>query len=106
METFAANAGPVREVVLHGREWLVAPLTLIVPGVLNGSNGPLLYPREEVARDPQAWNGMPLVVYHPTDKLGNNVSGRRRGRRTAGRRGRWPPSTRSRAPQPRCPPAP
>lgn len=51
---------------LHGRKYLVTNATLIVPGVLNGSRGPLYYPPEEVGKDPSIWNGMPLVLYHPT----------------------------------------
>jgi hypothetical protein len=57
--------GQVRRETLHDREYLVAPLTMIVPGVLAGSKGPLLYPEEEVAKNPSAWNGMPIVVNHP-----------------------------------------
>lgn len=44
---------------------MVAPLTLIVSGVLNGSDGPLYYPPEEVQRNPTVWNNVPIVVYHP-----------------------------------------
>lgn len=66
MELLTANlAGRVRRETFRGRPYLVAPLRLIVPGVLNGSNGPLLYPPEEVARDPAAWDGVPLLAYHP-----------------------------------------
>lgn len=50
---------------LNGRDYLVVPMTLIVPGVLSGSKGPLLYPPDEVAREPAVWNHMPIVVYHP-----------------------------------------
>lgn len=65
---------PVRR-TLHGRDYLVATATLIVPGVLNGSQGALFYPPDEVARDPWAWNGMPIVGYHPLVN-GVHVSGR------------------------------
>lgn len=76
MEQLLANlSGSVRRTTLNGREYLVAPLTLIVPGVLNGSKGPLYYPPEEIARNAEAWNGMPLVVYHP-NRNGVNVSAR------------------------------
>lgn len=67
--------GRARKVVVNGRDYLVAPMTLIVPGVLAGSMGPLYYPPEEIARDYQAWNGMPLVRLHPT-RNGSPVSGR------------------------------
>lgn len=66
MENLVCNlTGTVRSKMLQGREHLVANATLIVPGVLSGNLGPLLYPPEEVGRDIQAWNGVPLVVYHP-----------------------------------------
>ncbi len=67
METLIANiAGRVRRETLDGRDYLVAHATLIVPGVLAGSKGPLYYPASEVARDEGAWNGFPLVLGHPT----------------------------------------
>jgi hypothetical protein len=77
MEIVTANvAGKARETTYHGRKYLVAPMTLIVPGVLNGSQGPLYYPLEEVRKDPHAWNHIPIVVYHPM-KNGRPVSARR-----------------------------
>jgi hypothetical protein len=57
--------GKPRRETLNGREYLVASATMIVPGVLPGSAGALLYPDEEVARDITAWNGMPLTHRHP-----------------------------------------
>jgi hypothetical protein len=50
-------------------------MTLIVPGVINGSRGPLLYPLETLQQNTEAWNGMPLVVYHP-NRDGKPVSAR------------------------------
>ena len=58
-------AGTTRYDRLHGRKHLVVPLRMIVPGVLNGSRGALYYPPAEVAKNPEDWNGMPIVVYHP-----------------------------------------
>lgn len=60
---------------LHGRDHIVAPLTLIVPGVLSGSKGALYYPLQEIAKNPDAWNGMPLVKNHPVVN-GRHVSAR------------------------------
>lgn len=68
-------AGRVRRQKLEGREHLVAPITLIVPGVLNGSQGPLYYPLEEIRRNPDVWNHVPIVVYHPS-RNGRNISAR------------------------------
>ena len=68
-----------RKVTENGREYLVVPLTSIVPGVLNGSQGPLFYPPEETSKDVGQWNSVPLVVYHPTDSLGRPVSAKHPG---------------------------
>lgn len=76
METLVANlVGKTRRDTFDGREFIVAPMTLIVPGVLNGSKGPLFYPPEEIAKNADAWNGIPLVVDHP-HKDGSPVSAR------------------------------
>ncbi len=76
METisFSTNAAAERRTI-NGREFLVTRATLIVPGVLNGSKGALYYPSDEIAKDPMAWNGMPIVGYHPQVN-GIHVSGR------------------------------
>ena len=45
MQRLTVNfAGQVKRVTRNGREWLVAPMSLINPGVLNGSKGALFYP--------------------------------------------------------------
>ena len=49
---------------------------MIVPGVLNGSQGALYYPVDEVKKNPGIWNGVPVTVGHPYDLTGNNVSAR------------------------------
>lgn len=76
MEVITANLGRVRKEVLHGREFYVANSTLIVPGVLPGSKGPLLYQAEDVGRFPDSWNRMPIVVNHPSDDRGVPTSAR------------------------------
>ena len=65
----------VRKETLDGRKYFVAPLTMIVPGVLNGSKGALYYPPEEIRKNHDAWNYIPIVVEHPTHN-GVPVSGR------------------------------
>lgn len=71
METFSIvpvdNAlGKARRETLNGRPFLVAPVVMLVPGVLNGSGGKLLYRPEQVSRNPAGWNGFPLTAGHPT----------------------------------------
>jgi len=75
MELISNSIGKVKKARLNGREYLVAPMTLLVEGVLAGSQGPLFYPAEEITKDPSAWNGMPLLIEHPT-RNNKHVSGR------------------------------
>lgn len=76
LERLLANRqhGTIRKEILHGREHVVVPMTLMVPGVLNGSRGPLLYPIEEITRNYQAWNDVPITVNHPMDDAGEPIS--------------------------------
>jgi predicted GNAT family acetyltransferase len=78
IQLFLSNrfGSTVREESLNGRKHLVAPMTMIVPGVLPGSNGAILYPRSKINERPNRWNGMPIVVNHPEDELGKKVSAR------------------------------
>ncbi len=68
------NSAARRE-TLQGRSFLVADATILREGVLNGSEGALFYPNAEIKRNPQDWNGMPILRYHP-DKNGGIPSGR------------------------------
>jgi hypothetical protein len=66
MERLLVNlTGSTATRILNNRRYIVAPLTLIVPGVLNGSDGALYYPPEEVSKNPTVWNHIPIVVNHP-----------------------------------------
>lgn len=78
METIHVNVltTRTRRTRVNGREYVVAPATMIVPGVLNGSMGAMYYPPEEVAKNVDSWNGIPTVVYHPVIN-GTHVSARR-----------------------------
>lgn len=55
------------------REYLVATATLIVPGVLNGSQGSLYYPPDEISSSTNNWDNIPIVLRHPFIN-GNHVS--------------------------------
>lgn len=70
------RTGAVKRLHLNGREHYVVPVSMITPGVLNGSKGALFYPPEELRKSVDSWNGMPIVVYHPTQN-GHPVSARR-----------------------------
>ena len=61
-----AHGGTTRyETDATGKEYIVAPVVMLVPGVHNGSDGPLFYPPEELAANPAAWDGKPVTVGHP-----------------------------------------
>ncbi len=69
---FTANVvARSKRAILNGKEYIVAPATIIVPGVLPGSKGPLYYPEEEVAKSVRRWDNAPLTLYHPYDPLTN-----------------------------------
>jgi|TARA_R110002096_G_scaffold55026_16_gene141646 hypothetical protein len=73
MEQLIVNlSGKVRKEILNGREHLVAPLTMIVPGVLHGSQGPLYYSPEAIAQNSEAWNNIPIVLSHPASGSARN----------------------------------
>ena len=54
----------------RGEDHLIVPAVLVVEGVLND----LLYPADELKRNPEAWNGTPIPINHPTDDKGNFIS--------------------------------
>lgn len=70
---FTLNQG-ARHVTQGGRKWLVAPMTTIVPGVLSGSKGPLLYRSSDTKAALTSWNNIPITVYHPLAANGQHVS--------------------------------
>ena len=57
--------GLVRNDSMEERDYLVAPMIMIVEGVLEGSEGPLLYTAKELGKFPAAWNQKPVILYHP-----------------------------------------
>lgn len=61
----ASLSPKVREETLEGRAYLVAPAIALVEGVHAGSQGPAYYPPDELARNIQAWNGIPIPINHP-----------------------------------------
>lgn len=64
----------VRETMLQGKKHLIVPIVMMVEGVHNGSRGPLLHPAEELGKFPEAWNGIPIVIDHPVNNEGINIS--------------------------------
>jgi Uncharacterized protein conserved in bacteria (DUF2213) len=67
LQRFTCNLLPsqCRYEQLEGREHLVVPMVILTEGVHAGSDGPLYYPKDELAKTPAVWNHKPVVVYHP-----------------------------------------
>lgn len=55
------QAADLRSETLDGRTYTVVPSTIIVAGVLNGE----LVPADELAFNPDGWNGRPIPLRHP-----------------------------------------
>ncbi len=66
LQRFIANfKGGIRHDTLEGRKYIVAPVVMLVEGVVNGSKGALYYPGSELGKTPVVWDHKPIVVYHP-----------------------------------------
>lgn len=75
LTTTNARVGKVRrEKGNDGHEYIVASFVSMIPGVMNGSRGPLYYPPEEVAANPGAWDGIALCAGHPKGEDGAILS--------------------------------
>ena len=68
-----SNNYRVQERQHQGRKHLVVPVVMMVEGVHAGSHGALLHRIEEMGRYPASWNGIPVVVDHPSED-GQNIS--------------------------------
>lgn len=56
------------ELVVHQEKaHLKVPVVMMVEGVHNGSQGPLLHTITELGKFPESWNGIPVVIYHPEE---------------------------------------
>jgi hypothetical protein len=49
----------------QGKQYLIAPVTMMIEGVHHGSHGPVLHLIDELGKYPESWNGIPVVVDHP-----------------------------------------
>lgn len=55
----------IRNEELDGRKFVVVPMTMILEGVHTGSQGPVYYSVDELAKTPKMWNMKPIVIEHP-----------------------------------------
>lgn len=69
----AAVAYAIRTEMLDGKKYLAVPVVMMVEGVHSGSHGPLLHLAEDLGKFPASWDGIPVMIGHPSID-GNNVS--------------------------------
>lgn len=65
-----SNLGSATRKTLNGRHFLVAEITLIKEGVLDGNQGPIFYP--SAIFNAGAWNGIPIIRNHPESGSARN----------------------------------
>jgi hypothetical protein len=58
----------IRTETHQGEPHLIIPVIMMVEGVHNGSAGAILHTVEELSKFPAAWNGIPVVIGHPTNE--------------------------------------
>lgn len=77
LQRFVVNiGGKSRREKLGGRWHTVVPIAMLPKrGVVPGSKGKVLYDEEDNRSAVPAWNHKPMVVNHPQDEDGNNISG-------------------------------
>lgn len=75
MEKLVANlSSKITTKRLLGKEYLVAPVAMLVEGVLAGNIGPVLYEEDEILRSVEAWNNKPITIGHPENLDGTKAS--------------------------------
>ena len=52
----------------------IAPVTLMVEGIHQGSIGPVYWPGHVLANNASKWEGTPVVLDHPVDEDGDPIS--------------------------------
>lgn len=57
----------IQRETLDGKGFIVVPAVMMVEGVHHGSAGPVLHVADELSKFPSAWNGRPVVIYHPEE---------------------------------------
>jgi len=55
-------------------ETIKVPVIMMVPGVRNGSNGPMLHTAEGLSAIASQWNSIPVVIGHPQNNEGQYVA--------------------------------
>ena len=57
----------IRNVMFEGKEHIVVPVIMMTEGVHCGSGGAVYHSIEELGHFPEAWNGIPVCIFHPKE---------------------------------------
>lgn len=58
-------AGKLKYERFNNEVYVVVPITILRPGVLNGSHGPILYEWSDIENSASQWKGVPITLNHP-----------------------------------------
>ena len=64
----------IRQEVYDGKNYIIVPVVMMVQGVHDGSRGPVLHLSEELEACIPAWNGIPVMIKHPSNEDGMFIS--------------------------------
>ena len=57
----------IKRETIDGIETIIVPVVMMLEGVHNGSDGPVLHTAEELSKNPSIWDGYPVTVNHPQE---------------------------------------
>ena len=72
--TLTLNKLATKIINYNNKPHLVAPVVILVEGVHAGSEGPILYTKQELKKSVNAWNNANLQITHNIGEDGNYVS--------------------------------
>lgn len=61
------NNYTLREERKDGKNYIVVPVVMMREGVHIGSHGAIYHTAEELGKDIEKWNGIPITIYHPKE---------------------------------------
>ncbi len=62
------NNYKIKQVTFEGKDHIVVPVIMMTEGVHCGSGGAVYHSIEELGHFPEAWNGIPVCIFHPKDE--------------------------------------
>jgi hypothetical protein len=70
IESILVNNYKVKIKNYEGRKHMVVPVVMMVEGVHSGSKGAIYHSEEELSKNTQSWNGIPVTIGHPKNDKG------------------------------------